>query len=295
MKFNEELSKNDASGKKMWGIKKLYTKYNPSKPRTNKFGHKISAYVESIGQYIDEYLVSPSVLKNIMEKAGLIQIKTMSFEEMFKEMRSMPSAAQTFPLALKMSDEEKEYSFMHRMYVFKKNKKPSEDFKKISSYDDTFVIEPTAELDIKSSEKLEDSEIPNVEIKPKITKTVKRVVKKKVLSTPIEETSKSIKEDNTPTEKPKVKTIRRISKKPESVVKSDVAEKPETTDSPSVEDKLPTTLPISVEEASQSKPTEQEEKEQSTESKTKVKKVRVIKKVSAPAPKFTGLKPPTTD
>ena len=65
----------------------------------------------------------------------------MSFEEMFSEMQAMPSAEQVFPLALKMSDEEKEYSFMHRMYVFKKNKKPSEDFKKLSTYDDTFIIE----------------------------------------------------------------------------------------------------------------------------------------------------------
>ena len=75
-----------------------------------------------------------------MEKAGFIQIKSMSFADIFEEMKSMSNVSQSFQKAINMTDEEKEYSFMHRMYVFKKNKKPSEDFSKFAEFDDTFSI-----------------------------------------------------------------------------------------------------------------------------------------------------------
>jgi hypothetical protein len=193
LNFNDEIFKNDPSGKKMWGIKKLYKQYNANKSRGNKYGYKVAAYVESIGQYFNEYLVSPSVLRTVMEKAGLIQITSYSFEELYGQMKSMPNSQKIFQSAMNMTTEEKEYSFMHRMYVFRKVKKPKEDFSKIVEYEDVFGVplETADEPTVMSVPKTETSLVDKKSETKSVIK-VKKVSAKKVPTVQSSDTTEAV-------------------------------------------------------------------------------------------------------
>ena len=152
-----------------------------------------------------------------------------------------------------MSNEEKEYSFMHRMWVFKRAKKSTEDFSKLAKFDDNFEIggeeevKPSVETEQTVKPEEVDTSVPQVEIKPKVIRKIRKISVSKKTETPVQ-TSKpdegvSIVKENEPlvqhknlqpipsvsntettvakeavsTEKPKVKrVIRKVIKKSES-------------------------------------------------------------------------------
>ena len=123
------------NSKKLWSLKRLYDKTyrlseDSSRKGGRKFANKISAYVESIGQDFEEWLVSPTVLVNEMVMADFTLNETKSFGEVYEQMEKNPDALPGAKIvwdAYKkkgkhfMTEHEKEYSFMHRYWVFKKN------------------------------------------------------------------------------------------------------------------------------------------------------------------------------
>ena len=297
LKFGDEISKNDEGGNKMWAIKKLYKQYNANKPRGSKFGYRISAYVESIGQYIDEYLVSPKYLRTIMEKAGLIQVKSMSFEEMYNEFKSTPNSQNKYPKAFNMSANEKEYSFMHRMWVFRKTKKSTEDFSKLATFESAFDIgnETSPQVsEIPSSVNIEktDDNVPSVEIKPK-PKVVKRIVRK--VKTVKKDTQDSVSANSAKVEESATAT-------PTTTIKVEESAPATSTTTTKVEESAPatSTTTTKVEESAPATSTTTTKVEESapatsaTPAKPRVVR-RIVKKVSSKkndtdVPAFSGLK-----
>ena len=99
-----------------------------------RIGRKIRVFVESIGQPIDEYLMDFALLKEVMAEKGLVPMPAVEatklgfkgsdgyFEDLYREMTMSPSSKDNkhAQVAMQMSDAEKEYSFMHRWFVFTK-------------------------------------------------------------------------------------------------------------------------------------------------------------------------------
>lgn len=97
----------------------------------------IRVFVETIGQPLDEYLVDYGLLREVLEAKGVREINALeakklgfsgssgTFDDLYSKMAIQvkdadPKDAQSIKLAMQMSDAEKQYSFMHRWFVFKK-------------------------------------------------------------------------------------------------------------------------------------------------------------------------------
>lgn len=136
-------------GRLLWNITKLYEDTvvpEENKKRRKKvggggitdqdprIGKKIRVFVETIGQPLDEYLMDFSLLKEVMAEKGIFPMAPAEavklgfntadgfFDDLYREMASknLNSANPNIKVALQMSDAEKEYSFMHRWFVFTK-------------------------------------------------------------------------------------------------------------------------------------------------------------------------------
>jgi hypothetical protein len=123
---NTNVIKGEINGKTLWKIEKKYNEFNKDKPLDN-IGKKISVYVETINQLIDEYLVDYELLKY---KLGQYNIKPLKDEDLktLKLDTSSGSFEDIFNHFSKnkrnnideMSSVHKEYSFLNRFFIFKK-------------------------------------------------------------------------------------------------------------------------------------------------------------------------------
>ena len=113
----------------LWSIKKKYNKFNDfnqDKPLDN-IGQKISVYIETINQELDEYLVDYELLKYELAKRKIFPVEsnelkdiklesvgssTGSFEEIYKLYNKKNS--------IKLDKNNQEYSFLNRWFIFKK-------------------------------------------------------------------------------------------------------------------------------------------------------------------------------
>ena len=131
LKDKDEI-KGEQDGKTLWMIQKKYTefnKYNKNKPLDN-VGKKISVYVETINQLIDEYLVDYELLKyklgqynirplnDVDLKALKLDASSGSFEDIFNHFSKDKKNKID-----EMSSVHKEYSFLNRFFIFKKYNK----------------------------------------------------------------------------------------------------------------------------------------------------------------------------
>jgi mRNA (guanine-N7-)-methyltransferase len=96
--------------KNLWAIEKHYDMYDA------KTGQEIRVFVETINQYISEYLVDKSLLLKKMAEHGLELDKT----QLFGETRSETLSKSAKDAASKMSDSEKAFSNLNRYYIFRK-------------------------------------------------------------------------------------------------------------------------------------------------------------------------------
>lgn len=111
----------------LWNIKKLY-----SNNKDIKLGEQIEIYMESIGKPIKEFLVDFNLLKQKLSEKG-IEVLTPDDCETFGIEKSIDSFQYSFNKVVnsndnsmlakdirKMTDVEKEYSFLNSWFIFKK-------------------------------------------------------------------------------------------------------------------------------------------------------------------------------
>jgi hypothetical protein len=123
-------------GRVLWHLKKTY--------KNNKdvsFGDTVQVYMESIGHLIQEYLVNFDILKEKLAVYGIHELESDeleqlklpesvgSFEKAFNMLQQNPDMVKPhiWETISNMSSEEKEYSFMNRWFVFKKQPKISKE------------------------------------------------------------------------------------------------------------------------------------------------------------------------
>jgi hypothetical protein len=110
-------------GRLVWSIKKLYDTLDDAAGDLN-FGKKILVFMESINRPIVEYLVDFELLVSELEKKDIVPLNkeecvslgivssSGTFRDMYEELQANNTEL--------MSDEEKQYSFLNRWFVFKK-------------------------------------------------------------------------------------------------------------------------------------------------------------------------------
>lgn len=119
--------------KLLWSIEKKYKEFNDfnqDKPLDN-IGQKITVYIETINQELDEYLVDYELLKYELAKKNIYPVEgkglkdigledigtsTGSFEEIYK-------LYNTDKNKIPMNNLNKEYSFLNRWFIFQKKSK----------------------------------------------------------------------------------------------------------------------------------------------------------------------------
>lgn len=86
----------------LWSLKRLYPKLTGV-----GYGEEIDIYMESIGQYIKEYLVNIDLLNKKMKALGYEMVENKNFQDFYMENYGL-------------DDVQKDYSFLNMMFVFKK-------------------------------------------------------------------------------------------------------------------------------------------------------------------------------
>jgi SAM-dependent methyltransferase len=126
IKKNESIQ-GTRDGRVLWNIKKLYEKND-----TMKLGEQIEIFMESIGKPIKEFLVDFNLLKTKMNEKGIdvlrpedcfkfgIDKSIDSFKASYLKVLSSTDSSQLAKDIRKMSDEEKEYSFLNSWFIFRK-------------------------------------------------------------------------------------------------------------------------------------------------------------------------------
>ncbi|PNH12599.1 putative mRNA-capping enzyme [Tetrabaena socialis] len=128
--IGEEAPKKRRNNKKMVGGDDV--QINDVNVDEERIGRRIRVFVESIGQAMDEYLVDFTLLKEVMAEKGLHPMPPAEaaklgfkasdgfFDDLYSAMSTSDTQNQNVQVAMQMSDAEKEYSFMHRWFVFTK-------------------------------------------------------------------------------------------------------------------------------------------------------------------------------
>lgn len=106
--YNKLKGKKFIKGKNIWKITKKYgvKSFNPGK---QNFGRKISVFINSIGKEHDEFLVDLNLFTDICNKYGLELVRYEPFEDIFNKLSKF-----------KMSNVDKEFSFLNTLFIFKK-------------------------------------------------------------------------------------------------------------------------------------------------------------------------------
>ena len=111
---------NEKDGRIIWSITRLFDESSP------EFGVKIAVYIETIGKKNDEYLVDFQRLKFELAKHNIVLWSecegTGTFDELFDGLLKSPDVKRSKYLsgAQKMSDVEKQLSFLNRWFIFKR-------------------------------------------------------------------------------------------------------------------------------------------------------------------------------
>jgi len=118
------------NNKLLWSIEKKYKKFNDfnkDKPLEN-IGQKITVYVETINQELDEYLVDYELLKFELSKKNIYPVEDSELKDINLEKigTSTGSFEQIYNLyntknnKIPMDIVHQEYSFLNRWFIFKK-------------------------------------------------------------------------------------------------------------------------------------------------------------------------------
>ena len=129
---SEELKDKDKitgikNNKLLWSIEKKYKKYDKDKPLKN-IGQKITVYVETINQELDEYLVDYNLLKHELSKVKIYPVEDSELADIGLDNigSSSGSFEQIYNLynvknnKIPLDNVNQEYSFLHRWFIFKK-------------------------------------------------------------------------------------------------------------------------------------------------------------------------------
>ena len=149
--FKSEQSEKVVGGNGVWRLHKLYDKYSSS-----AYGQRIGVYIETINQYIEEFLVDFDNLVTIFRKYGLrllnvaeieklrLPDSTQTFDKSFIEMEraKKEKTHKSIELASTMRDYEKKFSFLNRWFIFVYDPKSAKSEPKLPSVD---VEEPEPE------------------------------------------------------------------------------------------------------------------------------------------------------
>jgi len=110
----------EKNGRTIWSIARLYG------DSAGEFGAKIAVYIETIGRKNVEYLVDFERLKLELSALGVVLTSTGTFDQSYDELASSPANVRSNKYfdgpdgALRMSDAEKQLSFLNRWFVFQK-------------------------------------------------------------------------------------------------------------------------------------------------------------------------------
>jgi hypothetical protein len=139
LKDSESIMGKTFSGETLWKIEKKYpaTKFLFSDKRAN-FGKVIDVFVKTIGVVHPEYLVNFYYVDKIMKEYGFSKVSLKPFEEFYNELiegknlMNLPEKDLGINIegAKKMSDAEKEFSFLSSGFIYKKEKNSSDSLYK---------------------------------------------------------------------------------------------------------------------------------------------------------------------
>ena len=131
IKTNEKIELFKNRNKKIWHIKKKYDDENEDQflnDNEDSLGFTISVYQESINKEFDEYLVNFDYFIQVMHDYGFDYEEKMMHNG--KEIKGIGSFEDMYVLSMtdnnydakenKMSNQEKEISFLNKYFVFKK-------------------------------------------------------------------------------------------------------------------------------------------------------------------------------
>lgn len=126
----------------MWKIDKKYKQTKMLFKDTHPyFGYEIDVFVKTIGVVHKEYLVNFNYFDMMMNQYGFEKVIVKPFEEFYNELvqktEKMDLTEEEFDLdyknAMKMSEDEKRFSFFSNAFIYKKVKNtPDIEFKKLS-------------------------------------------------------------------------------------------------------------------------------------------------------------------
>ena len=105
----------------IWRIKRIYKArtYPLSKPN---YGREIEVFIKSIGNVHTEYLVNFRYLDEILKEYGIEKVLVNSFEDEFKNLVNSNQNGNEKNISEKISEEEKEFSFLNNVFIYKKVK-----------------------------------------------------------------------------------------------------------------------------------------------------------------------------
>ena len=280
------------SGKKndteIWRIRKLYDSYDP-----NAYGQKVSVYLETINQDMEEYLIDFEFLIEILAHHGLrllspsecknlnplLSSSTQTFEKSYADMLTAltnDTKSKVKSDMLSMTSEEKKYSFLNRWFIFKKDErmdKQQASIKKFKTEIDT--KEKPMSSKVKKSEAKVDEPIIEEKPKRKYTSSKKTKIVEKEEEKEVDVVQEVVEE------KPKKKPAARKPKKSEVVVEPVVVE---------VEEEKEVDVDQEVEEKPKKKPAARKPKKsevvvEPVVEKKEEKEVEVVNKAAVEEPK----------
>ena len=111
-------------GRLVWSIKNMYGALDEDE--NSNYGKKIRVFMETINQPIDEYLVDFDLLVHELARKGIVALdaseyRLLGLNNYTGTFRQMYEEAQAQTHRDIMSEEEKQYSFLNRWFVFKKS------------------------------------------------------------------------------------------------------------------------------------------------------------------------------
>jgi len=132
LKNDKSISGKTYSQETLWKIDKKYTKKIIFTKNKCHYGTEIDVFVKTIGNVHTEYLVNFLFFDKIMEEYGFELVMRQSFEEYYDTlMESMePDDRRMKENALKMSSEEKRFSFLNSGFMYRKVRNSSDSLLK---------------------------------------------------------------------------------------------------------------------------------------------------------------------
>jgi mRNA (guanine-N7-)-methyltransferase len=175
------------NGKKIWEVVKEYES-NTFEDDSSSIGYKINVFQESINQYIYEYLVNFDYMDRLMEAHGFVIINREEANEfgfpsgsglfselyinMLDEMKRNKYKESLYGDASRMTNFEKEISFLNRYFIYKKIREVNVDKLELelSEYEETFKENKETERAVEVAKK------ENMKLKPKVRKLTKKLL-----------------------------------------------------------------------------------------------------------------------